>query len=288
MNMAGPVETNRRALTGDDIVGELLRNFEAGLFKIRYTTLAPCRYNVHLSQYDYDALRPVFAILADEGKRALTEALAKLNQPSPSLLGRALGMEPERRMEYKTLEKDWSIDFYPDSEGRLDAGEIEVYSELGSGQPADIDPASMTTLITRRDAAGETSRRLPASAPASRPAFALIRYEDDGGRKEYAMAKDAIVIGRGGKSFWVDVKVDAKPDVSREHCRIRRDPASGRFYLKDVSRFGTSVDGQAVPSSMELAEEKSVDTNVEILLPPRARIGLADVVFLDFEAAAEP
>jgi hypothetical protein len=85
----------------------------------------------------------------------------------------------------------------------------------------------------------------------------------------------------------VDVRIDARPDVSREHCRIRRDAASGAFFLKDVSRFGTTVDGQAAPGSMELLEGKSVDKNVEIPLPPRARIGLADVVVLEFEAAAQ-
>ena len=287
-HMAGPADTTRQALTGDDVISELLRNFEAGLFRIRYTTLAPCRYHVYLNQADYDALRPVFGVLAQEGVRALTEALAARNRPNSSLLSRALGMEPERRMEYKILDNTWTLDFYPDTEGRLNAGDLEVYSELGSNQPADIDPASMTTLITRRDSAGHTSRRMaPADAP-PKTALARICYEDEGGSKEYSMTKDAIVIGRGGKSFWVDVKIEARPDVSREHCRIRRDGASGRFYLKDVSRFGTTLDGRPVPASMELDGDKSADKNVEIPLPARAQIGLADVVVLHFEAVAQP
>jgi hypothetical protein len=233
-------------------------------------------------------LRPVLGILTQEAKRALREALDGLNRPATSLLSRALGMEPERRMEYKILDADWSVEFYPDSEDRLHAGDIEIYSELGSGEAADVDPASMTTLITRRDSDGQTSRRVPASDTTPKSVYARIRYEDDAGAKEFAMNKDAIVIGRGGKSFWVDVKVEARPDVSREHCRIRRDPATGAFYLKDVSRFGTTMDGQAVPASMELRGDKSVDQNVEIRLPARARIGLAEMVFLDFEAVTAP
>ena len=71
------------------------------------------------------------------------------------------------------------------------------------------------------------------------------------------------------------------PDVSREHCRIRRDAATGRFFLKDVSQFGTTLDGVRVPSS--LSEER--DTNIEVELPSRATISLADVFTLEFEAA---
>jgi hypothetical protein len=195
-------------------------------------------------------------------------------------------MEPERRMEYKILDADWSVEFYPDSEARLQPGDIEIYSELGSGEAVDVGPASMTTLITRRDSAGQTSRRVAAAETTPKTIYARIRYEDDGGEKEFAMNKEAIVIGRGGKSFWVDVKVEARPDVSREHCRIRRDPATGAFYLKDVSRFGTTVDGKAAPPSMELHGDKSVDQNVEVRLPERARIGLAEMVFLEFEAVS--
>jgi pSer/pThr/pTyr-binding forkhead associated (FHA) protein len=109
-----------------------------------------------------------------------------------------------------------------------------------------------------------------------------LRYEDSGSPREYAITRPQIVIGRGGKTHWVDVKVNAPPDVSREHCRIRRDPATGRFFLKDVSQFGTSLDGVRVPSS--LSEER--DANIEVELPPAATISLADVFTLRFEAAA--
>ena len=83
-----------------------------------------------------------------------------------------------------------------------------------------------------------------------------------------------MVIGRGGKSFWVDVKLNAPPDVSREHCRIRRDDSNGRFYIRDVSQYGTVVNGTRIPS----------DNNIEVPLPERCRITLADVVDLEFEA----
>ena len=34
--------------------------------------------------------------------------------------------------------------------------------------------------------------------------------------------------------------------MSREHCRIRREPETGRFTIEDVSQFGTAVNGKPV------------------------------------------
>ena len=50
-------------------------------------------------------------------------------------------------------------------------------------------------------------------------------------------------IGRGGEDYWVDLTLTAGTKVSREHCHIRRD-ASGAFFLRDVSAWGTRLNGQ--------------------------------------------
>lgn len=86
---------------------------------------------------------------------------------------------------------------------------------------------------------------------------------------------DQVVIGRGGKSYWVDVRLDAPADVSREHCRIRRDAASGRFYIRDASQFGTFIDGIRIPSSV------GSEAGAEQPLPSRCSIGLAGVLTID-------
>jgi predicted component of type VI protein secretion system len=101
------------------------------------------------------------------------------------------------------------------------------------------------------------------------------------------MAKNQVVIGRGGKSFWVDLRLAAPPDISREHCRIRRDPETGRFFLKDVSQFGTTIDGKRVQASLQSKDGEDRDQNIESPIPSRAVIGLADSVFLQFEVASE-
>src|SRR5260370_12757160 len=97
------------------------------------------------------------------------------------------------------------------------------------------------------------------------------------------MTKDEIVVGRGGRDYWTDINLETLPDVSREHFRLRRDPASGEFFLKDLSRLGTTINGEAVPSSVEhTAAGEKRDRNQEAPLPPQSRIGLAGVVFLEF------
>jgi pSer/pThr/pTyr-binding forkhead associated (FHA) protein len=101
------------------------------------------------------------------------------------------------------------------------------------------------------------------------------------------MTKNQIVIGRGGRDYWTDLTLHTVPDISREHIRLRRDPANGNFFLKDLSRLGTTIDGQKIPSSIDYVESEKKDKNVEVNLPRRARIGLADVIFLDFQATGD-
>ena len=81
------------------------------------------------------------------------------------------------------------------------------------------------------------------------------------------MQKDSLVIGRGGSAAWVDVQVVTTAKVSREHVRIRRDSA-GRFLVQDVSLWGTSVNGEALPPAVKTAEGV-LQPGAERELPPR-------------------
>ncbi len=92
--------------------------------------------------------------------------------------------------------------------------------------------------------------------------------------------------GRGGRDYWTDLQLDTLPDVSREHFRLRRDAATGKFFLKDLSRLGTTINGEKVPSSIEMVDNEKRDRNVEAPVPETARIGLADVLYLDFRSAS--
>jgi hypothetical protein len=101
----------------------------------------------------------------------------------------------------------------------------------------------------------------------------------------YDIARDSVTVGRGGLAYRVDVRVEASADVSREHMRLRRDPATGRFFVVDLSSLGTSVDGRRVPRGFDEADGAKRENGTETALGDRARIGLADTVFLDFEAS---
>jgi hypothetical protein len=115
-------------------------------------------------------------------------------------------------------------------------------------------------------------------------AWAVIEYEDSGGRKTFRVTKEQIVVGRGGRDYWTDLKLDTIPDVSREHFRLRRDAATGQFFLKDLSRLGTTINGERAPSSMEFDNGEKRDRGIETPVPARARIGLADAIFLEFRS----
>jgi hypothetical protein len=277
-------------ITGDDIISELIRNADAGWFKVRYTILVPCIFNVYLHPRDYELIQPIAVLIQEEAVHALKEHLSDLNKPRSARpfvkrIGSAGGPSPE----YKILEKQWMVQFHADQEERLRPGEIEVYSELGSARPKDFGAGAMTTFITRHHAGdpptvagGSEGARDQAPAKA---VLARLRYQDSGTDKTFVMTSEEIVIGRGGKAVWVDLKLEGPADVSREHCRIRRDPKTGTFFIKDLSQFGTTVNGASIPNSVERVEGgEKVDRNREVLLPSPARITLADVCTLEFEA----
>jgi hypothetical protein len=270
-------------MTGDDIISELIRNADAGWFKVRYTILVPCIFNVYLHPRDYELIQPVADLIREEAVRALKEHLSDLNKPRTARpFGKRVRSAGEPRPEYKILEKQWVIQFHSDQEERLRPAEIEIYSELGSARPKDFGAGAMTTFITRHNAGNNEGTDSQVSAKA---VLARVRYRDSGMDKTFVMSSEEIVIGRGGKAIWVDLKLDGPADVSREHCRIRRDPATGTFFIRDLSQFGTTVNGAPIPNSVERVEGgEKVDRSREVPLPSPATIVLADVCTLEFEA----
>jgi hypothetical protein len=281
-------QTVANQITGDDIISELIRNADAGRFKVRYTILVPCIFNVYLHPRDYELIQPIAELIREEAVRALKERLSDLNKSRTARpFGKRFGLAGEPRPEYKILEKHWVIQFHGDQEERLRPGEIEIYSELGSARPKDFGAGAMTTFITRYPAGGSVAGNSEGAhhqVPA-RAVLARVRYRDSGMDKTFMMTSEEIVIGRGGKAVWVDLKLEGPADVSREHCRIRRDPKAGIFFIRDLSQFGTTVNGTPIPNSVDRVEGgEKVDRNREVLLPSPARITLADVCTLEFEA----
>src|SRR4051794_30274896 len=124
---------SERQLTGDDIIGELLRNVEAGQFRMRRTVLVPCIFHVYLHPADYDAIRPIVGVLTSEARAALVERVNELNKRAkPSAVAKFLGLAEGESVSYKLADPDWTIEFHPDVEEKLERWEIEVRSDLAS------------------------------------------------------------------------------------------------------------------------------------------------------------
>ena len=156
-------------------------------------------------------------------------------------------------------------------------------------QPVSIDtPTTGPTFAEAAAGKPETAPVLVAPPPlptavlAVPRALARISYDDDAGTHDYTVIKASVSIGRGGVAYPIDVRVASSTDVSREHARIRHDAEKGRFCLIDLSSLGTTVDGVPVPRGYDEANGTKRENGVEVVLPDRARIGLANMVFLDF------
>jgi pSer/pThr/pTyr-binding forkhead associated (FHA) protein len=277
---------DRPAATGRDIILEVVRNMREGLEPLHYTTLPPSLYHVYLHPDDLERLRGILPRVIEEARRALDTELDSLNRAS---LPERIKLARRTMPKVAAPEGGWQIRVLENTDDDVAPGDIVIYSELALPAKPEFGSGSRTKRIATRRLAGDATTDTmftPAGAPSSpdSKAFAVIEYQDNRGRQTYRMTKDQIVVGRGGRDYWTDVKLDTLPDVSREHFRLRRDPATGKFYLKDLSRLGTTINGEPVPSSVEMAEGSKRDLDVEAPLPETARIGLAGVLFLEFRS----
>jgi hypothetical protein len=263
----GPNLTDAR-LSGQTIIDQLIRNMELGRFEMAYSVLLPCIFDVYLHPEDHARLSGVFELIAEDAKRALAARVAQLNA-TPTILGLRRG-KPHK--EYKIASRDWVIEFFPDSEGAIPLGDVEIHSELNeTAQPG--FRGMKTTLLDREPSAtlarptgprGQTSR-------AVERVYAEIRYEDDSGPQLYLVTQNQVRVGRGGDDVQMDLALYTNDEVSRDHLLLRRDAATGQFYITDKSTNGSWLDG------------KRLKKGIEERLPDRADIGVAEVLTLAFE-----
>src|ERR1700683_1099689 len=280
--------TAGRPATARDIIQEIVRNMREGLEPLQYTALPPAIYHVYLHPDDFERLRGIFPRMREETRKALDAEIAEQNRAS---LAARLKLARKPAPKVETPEGGWRVEFFENSDEGVAPGDIAIYSELALPAKPEYGAGSMTKRIATRRLSGETtvSQKYEEQLPATEEmeAYAAIEYEDKAGRQTYRMTKNQIVIGRGGRDYWTDLKLATLPDVSREHVRLRRDAESGEFFIKDLSRLGTSVNGESISRSLETLDGEKRDKKGEVKLPAAARIGLADVVFLEFKAAAD-
>jgi pSer/pThr/pTyr-binding forkhead associated (FHA) protein len=273
-------------LPASDLIDAVLENMRQNLEHLKYSTLAPSRYVVYLHPKEHARLTGILPRLQAETVRALDDELRRLNRQT--FLHRSVGRLAGQPPAVQSAGPEWHIEFVSDPDGEIEEGTLLIDSELMLPPQPELGVGERTRKITTTVAQdGTTSRALTAdtarsssSAPA---AFARLTYEDRGGMRTHEVVKDSITIGRGGIAYPVDVRVSSSEDVSREHARIRRDPQSGRFFLIDLSLLGTTLDGRHVPRGYDTVENSKRENGAETALPDRGRIGLADMLYLDFE-----
>ncbi|HWB95976.1 MAG TPA: FHA domain-containing protein, partial [Bryobacteraceae bacterium] len=259
---ATPTGRNQAAarITGQIILDQLIRNMELGLFEMGYSVLVPCIFSVYLHPDEYARLAAVGDLIKEDARRTLTARLELWNSKASIF---KLGGRTQK--QYRIARKDWWIELFADCEDVVPIGDVEIHSELNE-VPQPGYRGTKTTLIDRESSITEArvarDRTLTRRSPEK--IFAEIRYEDDSGPQTYYVTQDEISIGRGGADLSVDLPLYTNDEVSREHLRLRRDPATGSFAIVDQSRNGTWVNGRRLA--------RGVEENV----PERAQILVAE------------
>src|SRR5262252_3677774 len=237
---------------------ELVNN----LYELPSATLPPTIFHVYLHPSDFEVVEGIVTRIAADVGGVLTRHVERLNRESSrrGLLDRL--RQQQARAPIEVPSGGWEIHIQPDHDDELARGALGILSKLTIPSPREYEgPPTVRTIKTivadgRRTSAvvaATDAGSAPVAASTTRAAAAAPRatlsYHDDAGPHVVPVHKDLIKIGRGGPGIWVDVQVITGPKVSREHCRIRTD-AGGRFFVCDVSTWGTSLNGQVLPAAV--------------------------------------
>jgi hypothetical protein len=270
-----------------DFIRAVVENMRENREELRYSVVVPSRYTVLLAEDDYARLEGLFPRLQAEAERALNEELTRLNRQS-WLRRQVSRWAKQQAAPLENADAQWHVEFVRDLDGEIhNDGDIVVHSELKLPGEPELAGGTRTRRIATLHAQGATSTRRigedVAVTPASAVVHARLTYTDSAGSHGYDVVRDSTTIGRGGVAYPVDIRVTTSEDVSREHARIRRDPATGRMFLIDLSTLGTTLNGRHVPRGVEDMAGGKRENGVETELPIRCRIGLAESVFIEFE-----
>jgi hypothetical protein len=283
-----------KAPSGRDVWKAVRDELSLNLYLLPYSTLAPRNYHVYLHPDDYAMVEGVVPRIVAQVQRALTAEVERMNRglsrAGKRILGRLLDREAPALIEIPS--SGWEVHILADRNGELDRGHLGIVSALSLPAAAEYG-GTPTTRIVRSVIGGgcrlaitemrQTTADLATAGgpPSECGERARLTYEDEQGAHEFVMVKDSLAVGRGGQSAWVDVQVMTTSKVSREHFRIRRD-ADGRFFIRDVSLWGTSVDDEPLPAALKTAAGV-IQAGAERELPASARIGLAGAMVIQFE-----
>lgn len=265
--------------TGDRIATEIEREMQLRLYRLRNVVLAPSEYHVYLHPDDFRHIEFVIPRIVLDIQTCLNALVDQLN--TAPAWSRLLGVTKQAPIEIPA--GGWAIHIKPALNGEVAPGELGIHSRLSVPVQTTYGSGAGTVRIAQTIVSGtdrQTTFREEHVQAATGPkptaaTGARLTYTDDRGAHVYAIVKDLTKIGRGGEAHWVDLTLTTGTKVSREHCQIRRD-ASGAFFLRDVSTWGTQVNGHAVAKFVE------GDASTEQQLADGATIDLASTVRMEF------
>jgi hypothetical protein len=283
VHIVGILAAAPRRRQARDIIDAVVANMRQNLERLKYSTLAPSRYTVYLHPTEFERLETIIPVLQEQTIRALDEELQRLNAAGSS----ARWMRRvERAPEIRNAAADWHIAFLADPDEELKEGDLLVDSELLMPARPDLGLGEQTRQIATLQSGQRATTIVHtincAASPSTPRRLGHIEYDDESGHHLYDVTKDCFSIGRGGVAYPVDVRIASSADVSREHARIRRDSASDRFFLIDLSTLGTTLNGRHVPKGFDEVDGTKRENGSETPLPDVAKIGLAGTVFLEF------
>jgi FHA domain len=256
---------------GRDIILAIIDNMRESKEPLLYSTVVPSLYDVYLHPEDHERLAGIFPQIREQAKRALSEGLNELNGAKRSFLP---GLKT-RRPKHEPAEGDWYIKFHKDEDEELAPGDILVDSQLTLPPQKEFGAGGKTQRTVTVRSGGETKklRTYQENQPTAPAALAKLAYQDKKGeRREFLMTTPEIAIGRGGRAEYCDLELDGPVDISRQHFYLRQDEKTREFFLQDVSRFGTTVNG------------KDVAPKEWVQIPAKAKIGLAGKMVIEFES----
>lgn len=308
------VPAHMKRPTAKDILDGILQAMHAAYEPLdEDLVLVPAVFDVLLHPKVYQELQPLLPRIKAQAEKRLDEEMQRLNTRQASRLRSLFEriVAPLRRLLFAehrrggwhggaaTFERAgdaWHVDVLVTADPDAGIDYLVVETDFSTRAPAGLrgsptlairrrttrlPDGRFETVLTTRRPGGRVTERATRPVP-STDVLARLIYEDNQGRHVYYMRKPQIIIGRkDDPAHYLDIALDTLSDVSREHARIRHDPGSGMFAIKNVSRYGATVDGRAIEPSLNEAGE---DTNTWHPLPTQAEIGLANIVFLQFEA----
>jgi hypothetical protein len=269
------------------IIFTLVRELRANVVPLTSKSLAPTHFVVYLNPDDHLRLAGVGTIIIDEATREMNAEIARLSQWSGRgwrLLHRILkpwAAAPPLPIDPSALQRQ--IELLPDPDAALPPGRFTVQTQLPTAPAMDF-AGTATVSVTGGLPSGDTMAGAVPPA-AARACHARLSFQDEDGPHTFDIAGEKTLIGRGGQGVWVDVRVRGAVEISQEHVRIRRDARTGDFFIKDLSRNGTTLDGQRLPQGVIYAGDSKREPEPqrdEVALPGHAEIGLAGSLTLTF------